>query len=60
MIRCFELSGWSWRQCVVAEGVPLVEDTSAHSVSAGGAGLVALTLGGAGYFCVPNLGFVSV
>jgi hypothetical protein len=42
------------------EGVPLIEETSAHSVGAGGARLVALVPGGASCACVFDLDFVSV
>jgi hypothetical protein len=47
-------------EVAVAEGVPRIEDISAHSVGMGGAGLVALAPGGAGHAHVPNIDFVSV
>jgi hypothetical protein len=45
---------------VVAEGLSRVADTPIHSVGLGGAGLVALALGGAGRAHVPDLDFMSV
>jgi hypothetical protein len=60
MIRSFALSGRGWRWCAVAEGVPCIVDTPAHSVGLGGARLVALVPGGAGCARVPDLDFISM
>ncbi len=55
MIRSIASLGWGWSQCNAKARVPCVVGTSTHCVGAGGTGLVAHAMGGAGCTCVSNL-----